>query len=329
MDTNILVSIIIPNYNGESFLSETINSVLSQTYIHYEVIIVDDGSTDNSKQIIEGYQNNKLKIIFRPDNYPKGANSCRNIGINNSKGKYLIFLDSDDILDKNCLKNRVEYMETHHNIDFAVFNMRKFNNDIHDGVVFTRLSHNDPILHFIGTDSLWQTTAVMWRAEFVKKIGGYNLSYQRLQDPEMTLRALFNSSGNYKLVANSIPDSYFRSNPNNSNLKLKKQYHALFQFIEEFYIPNNKRYLNSINTFYIFYSLSIFHFIYCCSYEDKQKYKESVRRICKYNNRLSKNILYIISHTILPFLLFKHFSFIRRCAFYYRYRYKKNIYNQI
>jgi glycosyltransferase involved in cell wall biosynthesis len=87
-----LVSIVIPNYNRESLIEETLNSVLQQTINNWECIIVDDGSTDNSINLIKHFteKDNRFKLILR-DRKPKGASTCRNIGIAHSRSQYIVF----------------------------------------------------------------------------------------------------------------------------------------------------------------------------------------------------------------------------------------------
>ena len=95
-------SIIIPVYNVEKYLEDCLNSVYNQSYDNYEVIIINDGSTDNSSKVIEKYKKNKNTIIIKQKN--KGLSTSRNIGIKHSTGEYLIFLDADDYLELDSLK---------------------------------------------------------------------------------------------------------------------------------------------------------------------------------------------------------------------------------
>ena len=97
------ISIIIPVYNSESKIKRCIDSVLNQTYINFEVIIIDDGSTDRSGQICDEYKDkdNRIKVIHRKND---GVSSARNLGILQSTGLYLIFLDSDDWIENNALE---------------------------------------------------------------------------------------------------------------------------------------------------------------------------------------------------------------------------------
>ena len=107
---SFFVDIILPNYNKEFFLQETINSVLSQNYINWKLIIIDNCSTDNSKKIIEKFRvNKKVDIIYLKKNM--GASFSRNLGIRLSNSKYIAFLDADDIWTPNKLGSQIKFME--------------------------------------------------------------------------------------------------------------------------------------------------------------------------------------------------------------------------
>lgn len=135
MDKNLLenplVSIVIPMYNSEKFIGAMIDSIFKQTYINFEVLVIDDGSKDKSLDIVEEYskKDNRISIYQRPPTINKGANSCRNYGLEKSSGKYIIFVDSDDILAPYALLQRVQFMESHQEIDFGVFSALSINEE--------------------------------------------------------------------------------------------------------------------------------------------------------------------------------------------------------
>lgn len=95
-----LVSIVIPTYNRAHLIGETLDGVLSQTYKNWECLIVDDGSSDGTFELLQTYCNadNRFKYLRRPENKKKGANSCRNEGFRLSKGEYIQWFDDDDIM---------------------------------------------------------------------------------------------------------------------------------------------------------------------------------------------------------------------------------------
>lgn len=112
-----LVSIITPNYNCEKYICETIESVLNQTYKNWEMLIVDDCSTDNSIKMLEKYlDDRRIKLVKMNKN--SGAALCRNLGIEEANGKYIAFLDSDDLWEKEKLEKQISFMEKN-DVDFS------------------------------------------------------------------------------------------------------------------------------------------------------------------------------------------------------------------
>ncbi|NFG60723.1 glycosyltransferase family 2 protein [Clostridium sp. CMCC3677] len=106
------VSVIVPVYNSEQYVGYCINSILNQTYRNIEVILVDDGSTDDSLKICRNYENidKRVKVITTPN---KGVSSARNIGIENAIGQYIQFVDSDDVIETQMIERLVETIETY------------------------------------------------------------------------------------------------------------------------------------------------------------------------------------------------------------------------
>lgn len=104
-----LVSIIIPTYNRAHVIAEALQSVLEQTYINWECIIVDDGSADNTLKILENWQcrDQRFRVFKRPETLLKGASSCRNFGYKQSKGDYIQWFDSDDVMHVKKLELKI------------------------------------------------------------------------------------------------------------------------------------------------------------------------------------------------------------------------------
>jgi glycosyltransferase involved in cell wall biosynthesis len=105
MDSMKMASVILPVYNCESYIKDAIESILDQTYKNFELIVVDDGSTDNSIKIIERFRASSVKII-RQEN--SGASVARNSGLKIARGEYFAFLDSDDLWVRNKLEIQME-----------------------------------------------------------------------------------------------------------------------------------------------------------------------------------------------------------------------------
>ncbi|WKN40720.1 glycosyltransferase [Tunicatimonas pelagia] len=111
MNTFPLVSVVMPVYNTAPFLRQAIDSILRQTYINFEFIIVDDASTDDSLDIIRSYRDTRIYLISNEVN--QGISKTRNLGMQQAKGKYIAVFDSDDIAFSTRLEKQVEYLEKH------------------------------------------------------------------------------------------------------------------------------------------------------------------------------------------------------------------------
>ena len=104
------VSIIMPVYNSKKYITETIKSVQAQTYENWELIIVDDCSTDNTVKIIKDFMYKDLRIKLTILDKNQGVSHARNISLDNTTGRYIAYLDSDDIWKKNKLSRQIEFM---------------------------------------------------------------------------------------------------------------------------------------------------------------------------------------------------------------------------
>lgn len=126
--SNALVSIIIPAYNYGFVLPETLENLIGQSYPHWEAIIVDDGSVDNTREVVTAFsaQDTRIKYVFQPNS---GVSVARNNGIKLSKGKYIQFLDADDLLSSEKLRIQVAFMEEHPETDLSYTNHLYFEND--------------------------------------------------------------------------------------------------------------------------------------------------------------------------------------------------------
>lgn len=109
---NSKVSIITPLYNSESFIAETIQSVISQTYNNWEMLIIDDCSKDKSSEIVKTYKSLDERIKYFKTDFPSGSpTKPRNIGVEKANGRYIAFLDSDDLWEQNKLETQLRVLE--------------------------------------------------------------------------------------------------------------------------------------------------------------------------------------------------------------------------
>lgn len=127
--TQNLVSIIIPVYNRSALIRETLDSIIAQTYKDWECIIVDDGSQDDSLAVVEQYvqKDARFRSYKRPTEKQKGANACRNFGFEQSKGAFVIWFDSDDLMLPQKIARQLQILEANPSLDFCVARFKNMN----------------------------------------------------------------------------------------------------------------------------------------------------------------------------------------------------------
>ena len=181
----------------------TIESVLKQNYPNWEHIIVDDISTDNTWEVINEYckQDKRIKGVKR-NRDPKGAQTCRNLGLLNSKGNYIIFLDSDDLILPFCLSQRLAYIKAYPDKDLLVFPKKPIPGYTRNILLRQFLSYHLPC----------QIMDSTWNRKYLNKLGGFNLKLKRFQDAELHIRALLDEELNFKFFADHKIDNIYNIN---------------------------------------------------------------------------------------------------------------------
>lgn len=231
-----VVSIIIPNFNKATFIAESIRSVLEQDFEDWEAIIVDDGSTDNSVEIINNLVSNDPRLkLFQRNRLPKGGSTCRNIGIENARGDYLFFFDSDDLMTKDCIGERVNLMQDNTTLDFAVFPVGTFYKAIGDSTMVWRTKKGDHLKQFLRHDLPWNIMSPIWRTPFVKnKLNGFDESFPRLQDVEFHTRAMLQKGLAYKIVNNTSPKCFYRIDHERTKQSQAQGLQTMYQGVKKY-----------------------------------------------------------------------------------------------
>lgn len=209
-----MFSVIIPNYNKGRYVEHTLKSIISQSFLDWECIIIDDFSSDNSIEIINEIIKNDLRFKLIINNQNRGANYCRNLGLKFSSKKFVLFIDSDDLLTIDCFKNRLQLISFNNSLDFYVFAVGTFEIEIGDKNSYWDNFRGNLLNRFLSHDLPWTISSVIWEKKHLKSIGGFNESYKRLQDVELHTRALLNHNLNYKLFPESIIDFFYRTDSN-------------------------------------------------------------------------------------------------------------------
>ena len=211
------ITVIIPNFNRGDLLQETLESLLSQDYHDWEGIVVDDGSNDNSELIANRFCQKDPRIRFyKRVRKPSGAPVCRNTGIENAQGDYLIFLDSDDLLMPHTLTQRAETIIKEPALDFWVFPMLMFRNNPQSATILWNIDNGAADLHrFLVLDAPWQTSGAVWRKEAVLKIGGFTEGLACWQDVDFHLKAIISGLKGKKFY-DLPPDILYRQHETQS-----------------------------------------------------------------------------------------------------------------
>lgn len=182
---NPKVSVLMCVYNCEKYLREAMDSVLSQTFNDFEFIIINDGSTDNSKSILESYSDRRIRLF---NNSNKGLTKSLNEGIGYSRGEYIARMDADDISFSERLKKQVDFLESNKDVamcgTWAEFiNTRgeyitDYKTPVSDSDILKELIFHNPFVH----------PSVMIRKEIFEKVGLYDENFRFAQDYELWTR---------------------------------------------------------------------------------------------------------------------------------------------
>lgn len=181
----VFFSIIIPSYNRAPELQSSIASVLAQSYRNFELIIVDDGSSDNTKDIIKSFPDPRIKYLYQIN---KGVCAARNTGIRNSRGNYITFLDSDDSAENDWLMNFFLNLESNPtDIVFCDMNLH-----FPDGRTKLRRAlfrYNEKVQN---NNGMFMPGSFAIKSELIKSIGGFdeNIKFGEFTDIDFTLQKM-------------------------------------------------------------------------------------------------------------------------------------------
>lgn len=205
-----LISIIIPTYNRAHLIGETLDSILAQTYINWECIIVDDGSTDNTKEVVADYieKDRRFQFHHRPADRPKGGNAARNYGFEISMGTLVNWVDSDDLIDVDHLRYHIDSHLDKDNIQVSISNGIIFEDDvkIKKGNWSNIQPKENCIEEMINELVLWPIGGVIWKKSSIKTIRPFKECLNSSQEWTFHLLQLIDEQVKYEILNN---DSYF------------------------------------------------------------------------------------------------------------------------
>lgn len=257
---NPLVSIIIPAYNAEKYIKETIENALRQTWMNKEVIVIDDGSVDRTLSIVKLYENQGIKILTQAN---KGASSARNRGLSTAKGDFIQFLDADDLLESNKIELQVrKLLENPDSIAFG--SCIRFNTM--GGLCLSNRSLHASISEFeqpielikkiYGCDkntpgSMIETHAWLTPANIIRKAGYWNDELSYNDDGEFFLRVILHA----KTVIYLLDAVAWYRKDNTRTLSTLSGYKSLLSSVKALDIMSDtlKKHLSPSEYFYCFH----------------------------------------------------------------------------
>ncbi len=218
-----LITVYITNFNYGQYLNKSIKSVLSQTYLNYELIIIDDGSTDNSKNVIEKYRNLKnIKIIYQKN---KGLNFTNNIALNLSKGEYITRLDADDWLDENFLQVMVNNLKKDPKIGMIFCNYYLV--DKKGSIIDQFLRHDFKKVKLL--DQPAHGACSLINTKCLKLIGGYDKNFRSQDGVDIWIKLI----QKYKIKNINLPLFYYRQHGKNLTSNKKRLFNSRNQILKK------------------------------------------------------------------------------------------------
>ena len=235
-----LVSIVMPTYNRGNVIHKAINSVINQSYSNWELIIIDDGSTDNTKEVVRYYLEKDLRIKFVSNSLNKGANACRNQGATLANGKYLAFIDSDNQWYKDKLIKQLEIIEDSSlNIDF-VYSKEEVIDEKFVTIVPRRAYSMEELRKVLPLKNVVDTSTVLMKKAIFFSVGGFDENMPRFQDWELFFRIVVVYGYNGICVNEVLNKNILQSD--SISKSSKKLVDGILSMIKK-----HKAYLNDIN----------------------------------------------------------------------------------
>ena len=226
------VSVIIPCFNREKYLSEAIESVLNQTYPSIELLTVDDGSTDSTPDILSGYQHRGVEVLTHPGRINKGQSAAINLGLSRASGDYIAILDSDDYWDAHKIEKQVRFLDNNPSVGlvygngFAVDENGKPLYRIYED---DHAEHSNPNRVLMDCYFLVPNNALV-RKSVLDQTGGFDESMRAAQDHDMAIRIAEVTTLGYL----NEPLFYYRRHPDSiSNTRADQRWKTGFIILEK------------------------------------------------------------------------------------------------
>lgn len=229
----MLVSVIVPSYNYGSFISETVQSLLSQTYKNWECIIIDDGSTDNTKDVVLDFarQDERIKYIYQNN---QGLSAARNTGLSNSQGEFIQFLDADDLIESKKLEIQVEFLNKNKEVDLVYGSVRYFKSDSPSERLYSMSDSDAPWMPEISGSgksicekliegNIMAVSSPLLRKRMTDLIGSFDLQLGMFADWDYWIRCAV-AGMNFQFLSNNETLALVRIHPISMTQNIGKYY---------------------------------------------------------------------------------------------------------
>lgn len=315
-----LVSVIIPTFNRADLIPETLESIIAQTYTHWECIIVDDGSSDATETVIREYIRKDTRFYYfsRPENRLKGANACRNYGFEKSNGTYVKWFDSDDIMYPDFLEKQVRLLENNRELDFCICLADSFANGKKEKNSYSanRNPEHDPLTALLTKNHYFFTASPLWKRRV-------------LEGNELFDETLFNSHEtdfHFRMLARNLKYRYsedvlFSIRRGHSSITqeesnvLKSHLSRLTFFLKAFEVTekSNIKEKNRLKQYILYRQLSIFYMLETGTGKNKAKthFFQIFRNISRTNYPIATKIQIYIG-LVLAMMAGKGYTLLKK-----------------
>lgn len=279
-----MISVIIPVYNGEKYIRETLDSLLKQTFSNFEIIIINDGSTDNTYNICESYQK-KTKNIFIYEQENKGVSSARNYGLKKAIGKYIYFMDADDTLQENAFETMIKYIKNYDLLTFGYIEDYPDDKKAKGYLENKILNQEEAIEIALKTDNSFQ--GYLWNKLFVHSIIDENTiqfdeNITICEDLLFLIKYLFNCK---TICTRKEKLYYYRMRKSGASKKFNvKKFTSMFSSYEQILDLLKKRKIQ--NVVYLEYEY-LFHYYFYKKMFEKNTFHVNIKQM--YQNVITSN----------------------------------------
>lgn len=231
-----LVSVVMPTYNYGHFIGETLDSLRAQTYGEWECVVVDDGSTDNTAEIVGAYAASDPRVKYiRQQNQLQSA--AKNLGLKMCAGQYVQFLDADDLIEARKLELQVAYLEEHRDVDIVYGGVRYFRTGNVGERLYSMAEDNQPwmrqvsgvgqeVLHMLVQENIMVINSPLVRRGIVEKVGPFDVRLPPAEDWDYWLRCAL-AGARFRFVEMEGTLALVRSHPVSSSQNRIRMYRSV------------------------------------------------------------------------------------------------------